>query len=463
MESLLYKVKDRPPFGRTIIFALQQLLSILAGTITLPLIVGNGMSQSAALFGAAVGTLLYLVITKFKSPVFLGSSFTYLGSMSAAFAGAASMAIGYLGLLIGALLAGLVYVILSIVVKYTGTNWVNKVMPPVIIGPTVAIIALTLSPNAMNNIQKGSVLVEGSSIASPYLCILCGLVTLAVAIVCSTYGKGMIKLIPFIIGIIAGYLLASIFTVIGNSTNTDILKIVDYSAFNNIKWVPDFTFLKIGDAIKDFSSGTQSFGKYFLLIFTSYVPVSFAVFAEHIADHKNISFIIGDDLLTEPGLSRTLMGDGVGSMVGAMFGGCPNTTYGESISCVAFSRNASVITIVCTCFISIVVSFFGPLMAFFSTIPTCVIGGLCIALYGFIASSGLRMLKVVDLNDMRNIFVISTIFVTGIGGLIINCYYFVIPSIAVALVMGILVNLLTHIKKKKDDEPPSSNKEDISK
>lgn len=458
--SLIYNVNDRPPFRKMVVFAIQQLLAILAGTVTLPLIIGNGMSQSAALFGAGVGTLIYLFITKFKSPVFLGSSFTYLGSMAAAFAGAATAAMGYVGLIIGAILSGLVYVILSIIVKFTGTNWVGKVFPPVVIGPVVMLIALTLAPNAIANLTQGNVFVDGSAIAHPLVCLACGLVALFTIIACAIYGPKMVRFIPFIFGILAGFALATILTLIGNATGADAIRIVDFSAFKSIKWVPDFSFVIAFRGLKDFGSA-NSFFKYVLLIVFSYVPLAFAVFAEHIADHKNISLIIGRDLLVEPGLSRTLMGDGVGSMVGAFFGGCPNTTYGESISCVAFSRNASIVTIITTCLLAIGISFFGPLMAVFSSIPSCVVGGISIALYGFIASSGLRMLKGVSFTKLKNIFVVSTILVVGIGGLVINFKYFVLPTIACALIIGLLVNLLVNIPgaKKEDDSLGEDNNE----
>ena len=460
--ELLYGVKDKPSPGKIVVFALQQLLSILSGTVAVPLIVGNGMSQSAALFGASIGTLVYLLITRFKSPVFLGSSFTYLGPMSAAFAGAASAAMGYVGVIIGAALAGLVYVILSIVVHFVGSAWVDKVMPPIIVGPVVVIIALVLSPNAVANLQLGNVVVDGVVTANKYLCIFIGLSVLLVIVLASVRGKGMIKLTPFVFAILAGYLIALFFTLVGNATGRNDLRIIDFAPFNNIKWVPDFAFLKAFEASKDFASPIQ-FWRYFSLIFVSYVPVAFAVFAEHIADHKNVSFIIETDLLKDPGLSKTLMGDGLGSMVGAFFGGCPNTTYGESISCLAFSKNASVITIVVTCFLGIATSFLGPVMTFLSTIPSCVVGGLSIALYGFIAISGFQILKKVDLNISKNIFVVATIFVFGIGGLTISFEYFEFSPVATALVIGILMNLIVNIsfkpKKKKDAIDIASNED----
>ena len=376
--NLTYGIKDKPPVGQTIVFALQQLLAIMAATIAVPAIVGNGMSQTAALFGAGVGTLVYLIFTKFKSPVFLGSSFAFLGSMFAAFAGAASAQVGYLGLIFGALFAGLVYVVIALVVKAVGTRWIDKLMPAVVIGPTVAIIGLSLSGNAVGDLMGTTGAVANG--ASTYVCMICGLVTLAATMLCSVFGKKFLKMIPFIIGILAGYIVATVFIVIGTATENPALQIVNFGLFANMTWVPDFTFLQ---AFKGFDGLT---GSYIATVAVAYVPVAFVVFAEHIADHKNLSSIIGQDLLKDPGLDRTLLGDGIGSFAGAIFGGCPNTTYGESVGCVAISGNASVVTILYTAIMAIVISFFGPFATFLATIPSCVMGGVCIALYGFIAS-----------------------------------------------------------------------------
>lgn len=455
--KLVYNVKDKPGFGKTLVFALQQLLAIMAATIAVPMIisgsydsVGNvSMSTAAALFGAGVGTLVYLLFTKFRSPVFLGSSFAFLGSMSAAFAGAASMQAGYLGLIIGAVLAGLVYVVIALVVKIAGVGWIDKLMPAVVIGPTVAIIGLSLSGNAVGDLVKGSVLnAEGVPVANTYIALLCGLVTLAVTMLCSTYGKKMIKMIPFIIGIVAGYAVAAIFTVIGKAAGVEALQVINFSAFENMKWLPDFTFLEAFKGVKDISGG------YIATLAVAYVPVAFVVFAEHIADHKNISSIIEKDLLKEPGLHRTLLGDGVGSMLGAFFGGCPNTTYGESVGCVAISGNASVVTILTTAILAIVIAFIAPFIAFLSTIPSCVMGGVCIALYGFIAVSGLKMIQNVDLGDNRNLFVVSVILIAGVGGLTLNFGKVTLTQVACALILGILTNLILkkRVGKKSSDK-----------
>lgn len=444
--KLVYNVQDRPPFARVLVFALQQLLAILAATIAVPTIIGHGMSQSAALFGAGVGTLMYQLFTRFKSPVFLGSSFAFLGSMAAAFAGAATINLGFTGLLLGAVFAGLVYVVIAIVVKYCGTKWVNKLMPAVVIGPTVAIIGLSLAGNAVGDLTKGN----GSASVNPYVALVCGLVTLGVTIAASVYGKKMMKMIPFIIGICAGYAVAAVFTVIGNVADVDALKVINFTTFKQLTeasaWYPDFTFVHAFKGFKDIT------GSYIATVAVAYVPVAFVVFAEHIADHKNLSSIIDRDLLTEPGLDKTLLGDGVGSAVGAFFGGCPNTTYGESVGCVAISGNASVITITVTACMAILASFVAPFVLFLASIPSCVMGGVCVALYGFIAVSGLKMIQNVDLGDNRNMFTVSVILITGIGGLVLTFGKVTITSVACALILGILTNLLVNIKKDKTTE-----------
>lgn len=446
--NLVYKVNDRPKIGQLIVFALQQLLAILAATIAVPSIIGHGMSQSAALFGAGVGTIVYLLFTKFRSPVFLGSSFAFLGSMFAAFAGAVSTSAGYAGLIIGAVFAGLVYVVIAAVVKFAGVKWISKLMPAVVIGPTVAIIGLSLAGNAIGDALHGANLVDGvyEMTLSGWINLICALVTLLTVIFFSVKGKKMMKLIPFILGIVAGYIVALIFTLIGKAVDNDALKILDFGAFSAMKWVPEFTFV---EAFKGFN---EIDGKYIATIAVAYVPVAFVVFAEHIADHKNLSTIIDQDLLEEPGLHRTLLGDGIGSMAGAFFGGCPNTTYGESVGCVAITGNASVITILATAILAIAASFCGPFVTFLSTIPSCVMGGVCITLYGFIAVSGLKMLQPVDLNDNRNLFTASVILIAGIGGMTLKIGAVTLTEIACALILGVIVNILFNRAPKNEKQ-----------
>ena len=283
-------------------------------------------------------------------------------------------------------------------------------MPAVVIGPTVSIIGLSLAGNAISDLTQGKVMadsveqvVENGTIvdkvtqvstASPYVALICGLVTLFTVILCSVYGKKMMKRFA----------------------------------------VPDFTFIEALKGTKEIT------GQYVATIAVAYVPVAFVVFAEHIADHKNLSSIINKDLLEDPGLHRTILGDGVGSMVGAVFGGCPNTTYGESVGCVAITGNASVVTILATAIMAIIISFFGPFVTFLASIPNCVMGGVCITLYGFIAVSGLKMIQKVNLDENRNLFVVAVILIAGIGGLTINFGSVTLTSIACALILGIITN-----------------------
>ncbi len=454
--KLVYNVNDKPKFGQLIVFAIQQLLAIMAATIAVPAIVGNGMTASAALFGAGAGTIIYQLFTKFKSPVFLGSSFAFIGSMLAAFSGALSAAMGFLGIIIGAAFAGLVYVVIAIIVKFVGVGWINKLMPPVVIGPTVAIIGLSLASAAVKDaVSYAAQDANGSFImtTNAWVSLICALVTLLVVVICSTYGKKMAKLIPFIIGILAGYVVAAIFTVIGIKVGNAELVILDLAPFkalfadgvtlSTFVKVPEFTFLKALPAIKELDAS------YITTLAVAYIPVAFVVFAEHIADHKNLSTIIEKDLLDEPGLHRTLLGDGVGSMVGAVFGGCPNTTYGESVGCVAITKNASVATISCTAILAILISFVSPFVAFLDSIPGCVMGGVCITLYGFIAVSGLKMIQKVDLEQNANLFTASVILITGIGGMALAIGKVTLTSIACALILGILTNII--LKKGAKD------------
>ena len=460
MANLVYGIHDKPKFSKLIVFAIQQLLAIMAATIAVPVIInqntGSNMSMSAALFGAGVGTIIYQLFTKFRSPVFLGSSFAFIGSMCAAFAGAASASLGYLGLILGALLAGLVYVVIAIVVKLVGVKWINKLMPAVVIGPTVALIGLSLAGAAIKDVfSYGPQNADGAFImsANSWVSLVCALVTLVVVVLCSTYGKKTTKLIPFIIGVLAGYAVGLVFTGIGYATGNDALKIIDFTPFTNLVAggvtlstflaVPEFSFIEAIKGVADFDWG------YFATVAVAYVPVAFVVFAEHIADHKNLSTIIDKELLEDPGLHRTLLGDGIGSVAGAFFGGCPNTTYGESVGCVAITRNASVATITATAIIALLIAFVSPFVAFLDSIPGCVMGGVCITLYGFIAVSGLKMIQKVDLEDHANLFTVSAILIPGIGGMAMQIGQISITAIACALIMGIIINIILH--KKKED------------
>ncbi len=443
--KLVYDVRDKPPLKKNIIFAIQQFLAIIAATILVPVLVNSAtgteyLNQASALVGAGAGTIVYLLFTRFKSPVFLGSSFAFIPALIGA------VSFGYFGIIMGAVMAGLVYVLLAAIIWKCGTDWVDKYMPPIIIGPTVALIGFSLASSAIGNMGG----------PTSYVTIIVGVATFLVVALASNRGPKSIRLYPFIIGILFGYIFAALLTVIGNTCNISELVIMDYSAFDDIgnfdKWIPNLTFLGAFDEGTSLMSSAASW----LTVAVLFVPIAFVVFAEHLADHKNLSSIIDHDLIKDPGLQNTLMGDGVGSMVGAFFGGCPNTTYGESIGCVALSRNASVYTIFLTAIICIVVAFIYPFVAFLTTIPSCVVGGISIALYGYISVSGLRMFKEMDLNNSRNLYVVAAIFITGIGGLSLQFDFdgqaIAVGSIACALIVGIITNLLLSWKAKEEDD-----------
>ena len=433
--KLVYDINQKPPLKKNLVYAFQQLLAIMAATLLVPVLAdstGLYLNQPAALFGAGMGTLFYIFIaTRKKSPVFLGSSFAFISPLAGA------CAYGFLGIFVGSLFAGLVYVLIALIVKKTGTAWVTKLLPPVVIGPTVALIGLSLCGSAVNNLNNTA--------AGSYnlVAILVGLIAFFITVFASVKGTQSMKMVPFIIGILGAYVIALILTFIGRASGCEALQLVKLSAFDNVQLfkVPRFTFLGMFGAYKD-ATNTIGSASDVLSLFVLFAPVAFVTLAEHIADHENLSSIIGHDLITDPGLDRTLLGDGAGSIVGALFGGCPNTTYGESVGCIAITGNASVSTIAIAAVYCVLLSFFDPFVCFVNSIPSCIVGGVCIALYGFIAVSGLKMIQPVDLNDHRNLFVVAAILVCGIGGLTLNFGSVQISAIATGLIVGILVNVI---------------------
>ncbi len=460
--KLTYDVQDKPAWSKTIVFAFQQMIAIMAATLLVPMLVtGYGLEAdpAAALFGAGIGTLVYILCTLRKSPVFLGSSFTFLG----AYAASIGQNYGYLGMLIGVLFAGLVYVLIAVIIKFVGSRWVNRLMPAVIIGPIVTLIGLSLSGTA-----TGWASTNGGDKYS-LVTIAVGLFTFLMIVVASIKGTKGMKLIPFIVGIGAGYVLALILTLIGNAANVEALQILSFdpfkAAFGNfgitsIVDYPKFFFLK---AIQTNGQFAKIDGIAIGNIAMIYVPIAVVELAQHIADHKNLGNIINKDLITDPGLDKTLMGDGLGSIVGAFFGGAANTTYGESIGCVAITGNASIRTIGVAGIGCMLLSFFTPFVALINSIPKCVMGGACIALYGFIAVSGLQMLKKVDLGENKNLFVVSAILVVGIGGLTLEFGHnditggslLTVTALATALIAGIITNLIVNNGKLQEDEGSS--------
>lgn len=433
-NGMLVDVDEFPKsWGQATILAIQHVLAMFVACITVPLIVFSGYTTASGanlaqvliaptIVSAGIGTLFYLFMTKFKSPMFLASSFAYLSPMISA------VAIGFtdtgkpnLWLLpIGMAMVGLVYVIVAIVIKFCGVKWLNKLLPPLVIGPVIMVIGLGLAGSAINNLNNTA---SGSY---NLLHILSGLVAMVVTGICAHYGKKTLSLIPFVIGMGAGYLFALILTLIGY-----------YGAGN-----PDFEIVKLAPIVNNFVvdgkfRGFQAFLDYPKFLFllgeesqplswsgvgqaaALFIPVSLVTICEHIGDHENMSGVIQKNLLEEPGLSRTLIGDGVATAISGGLCGAANTTYGENVAVVGVSKVASTKVIAMACGIAIALGFLSPIMSVVQTIPGCICGGVSLVLYGFIASSGVKILMAnkIDMGNTKSIFVASAILVAGIGSL----------------------------------------------
>ncbi len=457
--KLIYDVHEKPSKRENALFAFQQMIAIMAATLLVPIIMtayGLPSDPAAALFGAGLGTLVYIFFTKGKSPVFLGSTFTFLG----AYAASISQNYGYWGVIIGVGFAALVYAVFAIVIKSSGSGWVNKLMPAVIAGPIVTLIGLSLSGTA-----TGWMMTNGGDSYS-LVTIVVGLITFFVIVYSTVKGNRNMKLFPFIYGIGVGYIIALILTVIGNAANIQALQIMSFAPFKEA-FVP-FGITSIVDYPKFFIlRALQTKGSFAPIdavaignIAMIYAPIAVVELAQHVGDHKNLSNIIGHDLISDPGLDKTLLGDGLGSLIGTVFGSCANTTYGESIGCVAITGNASTYTIRTAGVYCMLLSFFTPFVVLINSIPKCVMGGACVALYGLIAVSGLQLLSRVNLGDNRNLFVVSSILVCGIGGLTFDFGYNPVTgspvisftALAAALVVGIITRKITGAKDEEHEQ-----------
>ena len=432
------------------LLSIQHILAMFVACITVPLIIGT--SIPATIISAGVGTLIYILLTQKKSPVVLSSSFAYLSSMGVAFGLGGGN--NYLALAIGMVMVGLIYVIVALVIKKFGTAWLFKLLPTIVVGPVIMVIGLGLAGSAINNLNNTA--------AGTYnlIHILCGLVALFATAITAHYGKKTLSLIPFVIGMGTGYLAALLFTGIGHLANWDYAKVINFAPIVN-----NFTDIKVSSFIGydcfgflQWNNGAFEVGQ-LITIFLAFVPVSLVTICEHIGDHLNLGNVIHKDLLKDPGLDRTLMGDGIATAVSGVLCGCANTTYGENVAVVGVTKVASVRVIITACFATIALGFFTPLMVVVQTIPACVTGGVSLVLYGFIASSGVKMLinEKVDFTKARNIFIAAAILVAGIGGLSINFTVagqaVTITSTAVAMILGIVLNVVLKDKKEVVAEP----------
>lgn len=434
------------------LLSIQHILAMFVACITVPLIVGT--SIPATIISAGVGTLIYILLTQKKSPVVLSSSFAYINSMLVAFALDANPADGnvgnYLALAIGMILVGLIYVVVAFVIKKAGTAWLFKLLPTIVVGPVIMVIGLGLAGSAINNLT-------GAAVGTYNLIyILCGIVALFVTAITAHYGKKTLSLIPFVIGMLAGYATALVFTGIGYAADWDYAKVIDFSPIiNNFKDITVSSFIGYDCfAFLEWNNGTFEWGQ-IVTIILAFAPVSLVTICEHIGDHLNLGGVIHKDLLKDPGLDRTLMGDGIATAVSGVLCGCANTTYGENVAVVGVTKVASVQVIITACIATILLGLFTPLMVVVQTIPACVTGGVSLVLYGFIASSGVKMLinEKVDFGKTRNIFIAAAILVAGIGGLSISFTVagqaVTVTSTAVAMILGIVLNLI--LKEKAED------------
>lgn len=423
-NNLLYGISDKPKTVKEwLLYALQQLMAVFVATVLIATICGTPISS--CFLGGAIGTIVYQLITRFKSPMFISNS----GATVSAVIGALALSAdgqNYLMVFIGGLVIAAIYCAMAMIIKYKGISAINKIFPPTIVGAVTIVIGLNLAGFIPTYIQVGgSYSLWGAFVA---------IATMIVIAVSSHYFKGFLKTIPFLIGLVFGYVVCLILDLCG-------VDMINWTAFESIKWYPDLAFLhwRAGD----FS--WSNLGQTVLL----FAPVAICALLEHYSDHKVLSNIIGTDLTAEPGLDKTLIGDGVASAVGTALCGLPNTSYGESIATTGFSRVASVKVITLAAAIMFLLAFVGPLQAVIQSIPSCVFGGCAMILYGYIACSGLKTIirSKVDLEDNKNLIIVSVILTTGVGGMFLQFGSFQMAGVALSMILGVILNLVLKSKK----------------
>lgn len=419
--DLLLDVDQRPSAGKGILLSFQHVFAMFGATILVPLILG--MPVSVALFASGVGTLIYMIATGFRVPVYLGSSFAFITAMSLAMkelGGDVSAA------QTGVILTGFIYVLVAASVRFAGTKWIDKLLPPIIIGPMIIVIGLGLAGSAVTN---AGLVADGN-----WKNALVAVVTFLIAAFINTKGKGFLRIIPFLFAIIGGYLFAL------------ALGLVDFTPVLKADWfeIPGFYLpFSTGGAFKEYN---LYFGPETIAI----LPIAIVTISEHIGDHTVLGQICGRQFLKEPGLHRTLLGDGIATSVSAFLGGPANTTYGENTGVIGMTRIASVSVIRNAAFIAIALSFLGKFTALISTIPNAVLGGMSILLYGVIASNGLKVLikERVDFAQMRNLIIASAMLVLGLGGAILKIGPVTLSGTALSAMTGIILNLILPYENK---------------
>ena len=426
-KKMTYDVNECPPLGKWIVLALQHVFAMFGATILVPILVNAAAGEvvltiPVALITSGIGTLIYLFCTKGKSPVYLGSSFAFITPIAAAF-----MKGGISGAMTGIMAVGILYIIVALIIKFIGKDWLDKLLPPVVIGPMIMIIGLGLAPSAISQIG----IAAGS--AMEWKTVLVAFVSFLVTAVVMTKAKGFLQVIPFLIGIISGYVVALMLGMI------DFTPVMEAKFFDMPNFVLPFVDYKLN-----------------FTALVTILPIALVTLCEHIGDHKSLSNIIGKDLIKEPGLDRTILGDGIATFVGGFLGGPANTTYGENTSVVGMTKVASVKVIGLAAIIAIVIGFLGKFTALISTIPNSVLGGVSLLLYGFIAVNGLKVLikNQVDFEKPINVIIASTMLVLGLGGAAISIVSgdlsVTISGMSLASIAGIILNLT--LRGKEDEE-----------
>ena len=427
-RKMTYDIDEFPPFGKAIILAIQHVFAMFGATILVPILVNSAAGEEVltipvALVASGIGTLIYILCTKGRSPVYLGSSFAFIVPIAAAYAKG-----GISGAMTGIMAVGLVYIIISFIIRFTGKDWLDKLLPPVVIGPMIMIIGLGLAPSAISQIGLAA---EGTLDTNT---LIVALVSFIVTAVVMTRAKGFLKVIPFLIGIISGYVTAT------------ILGMIDF------KPVMDASFISVPKFVIPFKDYDLNF-----VALITIVPITLVTLCEHIGDHTSLGNIIGRNLIKDPGLDRTLLGDGVATFVAGMLGGPANTTYGENTSVVGMTKVASVKVIGLAAICAIIIGFLGKFTALVSTIPNGVLGGVSLLLYGFIAVNGLKVLikNKVDFEDPKNVVVASSMLVLGLGGAAISIVSgdltLTISGMSLASIVGIILNLCLPNEKLEEN------------
>lgn len=418
MKKMTYDIDEVPPIKEWIILALQHVFAMFGATILVPILVNSAagaevLTIPVALVTSGIGTIIYIICTKGKSPVYLGSSFAFITPIAAAYAKG-----GIAGAMTGIMTVGLIYIIVSFIIRFVGKEWLEKLLPPVVIGPMIMVIGLGLAPSAVSQMGLSSEVIDMKVVAVAFISFI-------TTVLVMTRAKGFLKIIPFLIGIIVGYITAV------------VLGLVDFKALSEASFL----------SIPAFKLPFKDYDISFVAILTI-APIALVTMCEHIGDHTSLGNIIGKDLIKDPGLDRTLLGDGVATFVAGFIGGPANTTYGENTSVVGLTKVASVKVIGLAAIFSIILGFFGKFTALVSTIPGAVLGGVSLLLYGFIAVNGLKVLikNQVNFEDSKNVIVASSMLVLGLGGAAISIVSgdlsITISGMSLASIVGIILNLV---------------------